>query len=156
MWLSWLEQYPLSGRLQVWFLVRARTWVVGSFPSPGTRGRQPINVSLSHLCFSLSLPLSLKAMKKKSLQVRIKLKIKTLTKYTADHFNPLTERITDNRQWTPQIWHLPITSTSITSYMWKQQQQCTQKSCLTIGATPSKTRTMYADEAKGNEKSYRK
>ena len=35
-----------------------------TIPSPGTFGRQLVNASLSHKCFSLSLPLSLKAMKK--------------------------------------------------------------------------------------------
>ena len=42
---------------RVQFLVRAHTWV-GSITGWGTYGRQPINVSLSHKCFSLSLSLS--------------------------------------------------------------------------------------------------
>ena len=46
-------------RLGVWFPVRAHTEVAGSVPSWGMCGRQPINVSLSRWCFSLSLSLSL-------------------------------------------------------------------------------------------------
>ena len=38
----------------------------GLIPSLGTYGRQPIDVCLSHQCFSLSLPLFLEAMKKMS------------------------------------------------------------------------------------------
>ena len=51
-------------RSPVQFPVRPHAWVVGPVPTPGARERQPIDVSLSHGCFSpslfLSLPLSLK------------------------------------------------------------------------------------------------
>ena len=54
-WLSWLGITPASERMPVRFPVGARTWVAGS-PSPpcwGVYETQPINVSLSHQCFSL-------------------------------------------------------------------------------------------------------
>ena len=38
----------------VWFLVRAHAWVEGSLPSRGVYERQPIDVCLSHQCFSPS------------------------------------------------------------------------------------------------------
>ena len=56
-WLSWLERRPITQGLQVWFPVRAHTWVVVSFPSLGESGRQLINVSLLHKCFSPFLSL---------------------------------------------------------------------------------------------------
>ena len=57
--LSWMEHPPITERLQVRSPVRACM-----IPSPGTYGRQPANVSLSHWCFSLSPFFSLKAMEK--------------------------------------------------------------------------------------------
>ena len=61
-------------RSQVQFPVRAHAWVVGSVPGQGVYGRQPVNVSLSHQCFSHSLnpslPLSLKS------KIKIKKKLK--------------------------------------------------------------------------------
>ena len=38
--------------------------VADLIPGQGARGKQPINVSLSHQCFSLSLSLSLKSINK--------------------------------------------------------------------------------------------
>lgn len=56
-----------------------------------------------------------------------------------------------------ELWHLHITCTFLTCYLQKQQQQCTQKSCLTKGATPSKMSNNGCSEAtKGYEKTYRK
>ena len=52
-WLRWLQCRPQ--RLWVWFLVGALTWVAGSTPGQGAYGRQPIDASLSHWCFSFSL-----------------------------------------------------------------------------------------------------
>ena len=48
-------------RVRVWLPV----WVC-KIPGLDTYGRQPIDASLLHRCFPLSLPLSLKAMEKKS------------------------------------------------------------------------------------------
>ena len=59
-WLSWLGIVLQTERLQVWFLVRAHTRVAGWVPGWGTYERQPVNVSLSHQCFSPSLSLFLK------------------------------------------------------------------------------------------------
>ena len=54
----------LSSLKRVQFSVKAHAWGAGSVPSSGSYKRQPIHVSLSHQCFSLSLspslPLSLK------------------------------------------------------------------------------------------------
>ena len=47
-------------RSWVCFSVRAHTSVAGLIPSRGTYGKQSIDVSLSHQCFSLSLFLFLK------------------------------------------------------------------------------------------------
>ena len=58
-WLSWLGIVPQSKRSLVQFLVRAHAWVVGSVPGQGMFERQPIDVSLSHRCFSPSLSPSL-------------------------------------------------------------------------------------------------
>ena len=58
-WLSWLGIIPQSERSLVRFLVRAHVWVVVLIPSWGTYERQPIDVSLSHWCFSPSLSSSL-------------------------------------------------------------------------------------------------
>ena len=58
---------PLSGALsatkrsRVRFPVSARAWVAGSVPGWGTYERQPIDVSFSHRCLSLSPSLSLKS-----------------------------------------------------------------------------------------------
>ena len=64
MWLSWLAVIMQSKRLLVQFLVRVHAWVAGSVPSRDLYERKPIDVSLSHRCFSPflspSLPLSLK------------------------------------------------------------------------------------------------
>ena len=46
---------PYTTGPQVLFLVRAHTWVLGSIPSWRAYERQPIDVSLSHPCLSLSL-----------------------------------------------------------------------------------------------------
>ena len=54
-WFSGLGVIPQSKRSPVQFLVRAHAWVAGSVPWK----RQPINVSLSHQCFSPSLSPSL-------------------------------------------------------------------------------------------------
>ena len=70
--LTWLEHCPVTKRLQVRFLME-----VPMIPSPGAYWRLPINASLLHQRFSLSLPLSLKAMKKKCPQVRVKKKSDT-------------------------------------------------------------------------------
>ena len=40
--------------------VRAHTWVAGSVPRQVWNEKQPVDVSLSHQCFSTSLSLSLK------------------------------------------------------------------------------------------------
>ena len=62
-WLSWLGVILPSKRLPVQFSVRAHAWVAGSVLAQCAGERQPINVSLSHRCFSPSispyLPLSL-------------------------------------------------------------------------------------------------
>ena len=64
MWPSRWDIVPQSKKSLVSFLVRAHAWVAGSVPGWGAYERQPIDVSLLHLCFSpslsLSLPLSLK------------------------------------------------------------------------------------------------
>ena len=54
---------PYTKRSRVSFMVRAPTEAAGSVPGWGMHGRQLINVSLSHQCFSLflSLPLFLKS-----------------------------------------------------------------------------------------------
>ena len=52
-WLSWLEYHPIHQK------------VAGSIPGSGMYGRQPVNVSLSHWCFSSSLSLSPALHKKK-------------------------------------------------------------------------------------------
>ena len=61
---QWLGVIPQGKKSLVLFLVRARAWVAGLFPGRGAYERQPIDVSLSHWCFSPSLspslPLSLK------------------------------------------------------------------------------------------------
>ena len=46
-------------RLRVPFPISPHTWAVGSIPSRAVYGKQLINVSLSHRCFSLYLFLSL-------------------------------------------------------------------------------------------------
>ena len=45
--------------LWVQILVRAHTKVAGLMPMRGACGKLPMDVSLSHQCFSLSLPLPL-------------------------------------------------------------------------------------------------
>ena len=55
---AWSRTYTRSFWVQS--SVRAHALVVGSIPSRGMYRRQLINVSLSHQCFSLPLPLSLK------------------------------------------------------------------------------------------------
>ena len=57
-WLTWLEHCTCTERLQVQFLIRTHTQVVGLIPSQGVCGRQPIDVSFSHQCFSFSLSVS--------------------------------------------------------------------------------------------------
>ena len=57
-WLSWLGIIPQGERLPIRFLVRAHALVAGLVPSLGTYERQPIDISLSHRCFSPSLSLS--------------------------------------------------------------------------------------------------
>ena len=63
-WLSSLGVILQSKRSPVWFPVRAHSCVLSLVPGQGTYERQPINVSLSHRCFSPSLspclPFSLK------------------------------------------------------------------------------------------------
>ena len=66
---------PQTERSLVRFLIRAHAWFAGQVPGWGRmRGRQSIDVSLAHRCFSpslsTSLPLSLKVNKifKKNLQ----------------------------------------------------------------------------------------
>ena len=56
-WLVWLIWFliPFTKRTQVPFPVRACPWVVGLVPDGGMYKRQPINISLSQWCFSLSL-----------------------------------------------------------------------------------------------------
>lgn len=63
-WLRWLEHGPIHQRTVDLIPVGAPAWVAGSIPSWGTHERQWINVSLSHLCFFLSLSpiFSLKSM----------------------------------------------------------------------------------------------
>ena len=51
--MSVLGNIPSLAQL-VGALSRALKVVAGSIPGPGTYGRQPINVSLSHRCFFLS------------------------------------------------------------------------------------------------------
>ena len=51
-------------RLPVQFLVRAHAWVAGLVPGRGVGRRQLFGVSLSHRCFSPSLPLFLESIKK--------------------------------------------------------------------------------------------
>ena len=67
MWLSWLGIVQQRGMSLVWLLIRAHAWIAGSVPVQGVYKSQPINVSLSHQCFSPSLfpslPLSLKVNK---------------------------------------------------------------------------------------------
>ena len=61
-WLVWLsgpEHRPINQRVPIRFLVR----VVGSVPGQGTYERHLIDASLSHRCFSPSLPLSLKSIR---------------------------------------------------------------------------------------------
>ena len=66
-WLSWLGILPQGERLPVQFPVRAHAWVAGLVSGWGTCERQPVDVSLTHWCFYLSLspslPLSLKMSK---------------------------------------------------------------------------------------------
>ena len=61
--LSWLGAVLQTERWLVGFHVGAHAWGVGSAPSQGIYGRQPIDVSFLHQCFSPSLsptfPLSL-------------------------------------------------------------------------------------------------
>ena len=52
-WFGWLEHCLVNQ--EVTFVVRAHTQVVGLIPGWGVYGRQPVNVSLSQWCFSLSL-----------------------------------------------------------------------------------------------------
>ena len=59
MWLSWLEHRPISQKVVGSIPGKGTFLVVGSVSSQGTYGRQTIDVSLSHQCFSLSLTLSL-------------------------------------------------------------------------------------------------
>ena len=78
-WLSWLEHHSVTEMLRVRFLVRAHTWFqvqslfwapvpvnprpthtipsLGTSPGLGTCGRQPIDASLLHQCFSPFLSL---------------------------------------------------------------------------------------------------
>ena len=58
-WLSWLEHCPQTKESQVQFLVRVYAWVAVLGPGQGVYESQPIGVFISHLCFSLSLSLSL-------------------------------------------------------------------------------------------------
>ena len=63
MWLSSLECCPVSERLGVPFPVRAHTYLGCGFDPWSRRIEEAsIDVSLSHRCVSLSLPLSLPAM----------------------------------------------------------------------------------------------
>nr|KAF6302531.1 hypothetical protein mPipKuh1_009286 [Pipistrellus kuhlii] len=58
---QWVERRPVNRRVPVRFRSRARISVAGSSPAGGPQNvcrRQPIDVSLSHPCFSLSRPLS--------------------------------------------------------------------------------------------------
>ena len=48
-WLLGWRTVPYTTRLKVRSWVRARTWVVGSIPSQGAYGRQPITVSLKSI-----------------------------------------------------------------------------------------------------------
>ena len=59
MWLSWLGFSPWREWSPVQFLVRTQAWVAGSVPGRGQLKKQPIDVSLSHRCFSSSLSSSL-------------------------------------------------------------------------------------------------
>ena len=54
-WHSWLEHHPIHQKF------------AGSIPGQGTQRWQPINMSLSHQCFSFSLSLSLSL----SLHIRV-------------------------------------------------------------------------------------
>ena len=57
-WLSWLEHHPVAKGLRVLFPVRAQAWAMGSIPSQGVYGRQPIDASLTSM-LSVSPLLSL-------------------------------------------------------------------------------------------------
>ena len=63
-WLSWLGVVPQTERPPVQFPVMVHSWITGLVPSWGAYERQPIAVSLSHRCFSPSLPPSLPPLKK--------------------------------------------------------------------------------------------
>ena len=69
-WLSWLDCHLVTKTLQVLFLARAHTWVLGSIPRHVWEA--------ANWCFPLSLPLSLKA-KKKYPWVKIKKKNREVT-----------------------------------------------------------------------------
>ena len=56
-WVDW-SVIPYTKRLWVRFLVRARSWVVGSVPTWGAYRRQPVCFCLTEMFLSLSLSLS--------------------------------------------------------------------------------------------------
>ena len=61
MWLTGLDAVLRTERVLVLFLIRACAWVAGQVPVWGLEAceRQPIDVSLTHRCFSPSLSPSL-------------------------------------------------------------------------------------------------
>ena len=62
----WLEHYPIAKRVQVQF--PGKEYCLGWGFHPWSRRKsQPVDASLLHGCFSLSLALALKAMKKMAL-----------------------------------------------------------------------------------------
>ena len=66
-WLNWLDIVLQTKRLPVQSPVPTHAWAAGLVPSHYMYGRLPIDVSLSHRCFSPSispsLPISLKVKK---------------------------------------------------------------------------------------------
>ena len=57
--LSWLEHRPIHHKIMGLTLVRAHSEAAGSIPDWDSFRRQPMDVSLSHCCFSLCLSLPL-------------------------------------------------------------------------------------------------
>ena len=58
-WLSLLGITPQIERSHIRLVARVHAWVAGSVPGQGACGRQLIDVTLSHQCFSPSLSPSL-------------------------------------------------------------------------------------------------
>ena len=64
-WLSWLEHCPVHQNVAGSICGQGTYPGCGFYPSRGTYGRQPIDVSLSLHCVSLSLPFFLSSLKRR-------------------------------------------------------------------------------------------